>query len=237
MSTEHRLREELCRTGKLLADKGLVSSNLGTISVVLDRLEGLFLTKPGPLNYLLARPADFVKVNWAGDPHPLKSEKTRPSLNWLVHLACYFVRLDINAVVHAHPRNVNTLTSQRNPAFANDGMFRFRLLTGEACWFAKLIEGTSEIPIVDDLDPESLAKAVAKAIQQANIVAIRNHGIMAVGKDLQEACAAALVAEEEASIILGIYTSGGRPNFLSPERVSREVNNMPPWFSPAYDRR
>ena len=227
---ERELRNDLCHAGKLLAEKGLVSSNLGTISAVAGRNRRIFVTKPGPVHYLRAEPDDFVLVDKDGNPQ--EPNKDRPSLNFLVHAACYGARPDIGAVVHAHPGNVVALVSQKNPKFDQDGDFVFRLLTGEACWFVKPVEGFDPlVPIVDNLDPEPLAFAVGNAIKCANVVAIRNHGIVAVGKDIWEATSAALVIEEEASIIAEIYKMEGTPDFLSDEKVRHEVSSMPPHFS------
>lgn len=227
---ERELRQALCSAGKLLAEKGLVHSNLGTISTVVGKGHRVFLTKPGPVHYLRAEPGDFVLVDKEGDPQELNKE--RPSLNFLVHAACYKVRPDIGAVVHAHPRNVVALVSQKNPKFDQDEDFVFRLLTGEACWFVKPAEDYDPVvPVVGNLDPTPLAFAVGNAISRSNVVAIRNHGIIAVGQDIWEATSAALVIEEEASIIAEIYKMGGTPEFLSNERVRHELSGMPPHFS------
>lgn len=90
------------------------------------------------------------------------------------------------------------------------------------------------IPVVEDLDPEELAQAVAKKIIDANVVAIRNHGIMAVGKSIWEAYGAALVTESEAAMIIKILSMRGKPLFRSEETAKRDLDIMPPTFSPKF---
>ncbi|HEY4521079.1 MAG TPA: class II aldolase/adducin family protein [Candidatus Paceibacterota bacterium] len=228
------LREDLCNAGKLLANKGLVHSNLGTISSVLSRPGDCYLTKPAPVTYFEAVPEKFIVVNSKGDPK--EADKARPSLNWLVHAECYRRRPDIGAVVHAHARHVVILASM----LTAEGEYRFDqigLVTGEATWLVKPVRGcfveshSVGIPIVGNLDPAPLAIAVGVEIVRANVVAIRNHGLIAVGRDIKEAVAAALVAEEEAAIIWGCSINGNRPAYLSRERIWYEVASMPPIFS------
>lgn len=231
---ESELRKELHSAGSRLAKSGLVHSNLGTISLVIDREKNLYLTKPGPVHYLLAKPKDFVRVNLLGKV--LQEGRADPSLNWLVHAECYRRRPDIGAIVHAHPRHVVILTSQSSSEVT------LRLLTGEATWFVKPVKSawqkgvysTPGVPVVENLPPLALAGAVGREILRANVVAIRNHGIIAVGKDIREATAAASVIEEEAAVVVGIYAMGGVPDFLSPEKIWEEVHGMPPWFSKPY---
>lgn len=239
-------QQDICEAGKVLAEKGLVHSNLGTISMEVfwekwwqtsgQRVRGRnrwFLTKPGPVYYRHATPQDFVVVDLAGNI--LSDEKDGPSQNWLVHQACYEARPDISAVVHAHPEHVVALISQIQSRDIHRKL-EFRPLTGETIWFFKPTADCGvDIPVVPNLDPEPLAHAVKKEITRCNVVAIRNHGIIAVGKDIWEALSAALVIESEARMIATIYQMGGTPDFLSPERIRHEIEGMPPWFSPPFD--
>lgn len=233
-------REMLWRAGQVLADKGLVESNLGTISC--RESEGTFLTKPGPLHYLFASPKDFVRVDSQGKV--LEPGKFPPSENWKVHARCYEARPDIGAVVHAHPIHVIVLISTMFDRKFDKycvSLFptpktSFLPLTGEFTWFFKPVHGQElRIPVVPNLNPKPLAEAVGREIVKSNIVLIENHGIIAVGQDILEALSAALATESEAEKIYKSYLLGS-PQFLDSVRIRHEVDSMPHWFSPPFDR-
>lgn len=218
-------QNDLCRVGKALASKGMVHYLLGTISARLNPNPPMYLVKPADCLYELAEPSDFVLVNSMGEP--LDGTNRRPSLNFLAHLACYNARPDINSVVHAHPEKIVALISQTHYIFNPS---KVELLTQEAVWMVK----NGAIPVVEDLDPEKLAEAVGQEILKSNVVAIRNHGIIAVGKDINEAYGTALVAESEAAIISSSIAMGGIPLFRDEKTAAEDLQLMPPTFSPKF---
>src|SRR5438477_9590684 len=92
---EAKLREEICRLGKSMFDRGLTAGSSGNISVRLD--DGWLLT---PTNACLGRldPARISKLDWdgrliSGDP---------PSKESPIHLSMYQERGAAGAVVHLH---------------------------------------------------------------------------------------------------------------------------------------
>ena len=241
---ERKLRKELASIGKRLAEEGLVHSNLGTISVVLDRAKGRFLTKPGPLEYVSMGPDDFVEIDTDGEPQ--EKGKSPPSLNWLVHRACYETRPDINAVIHAHPDFVIAVISQKNEKYAAFSLGSLAepkilnaipLLSEEGVWLYKPTRLNTEgtVPIIPDLPPEGLAESARAEILKGNAFAIRNHGIVAVGVTLREAFALAVELEHQAKIFATILSTGGTPLFRTKTQIAREAQNMPPWFSRPFE--
>lgn len=229
-STDRKLAEDLCKIGKSLAKKKMVHYLLGTISARISKNPSAFLVKPARCLYEIAKPEDFVCVDMDGAP--TDGSDRRPSLNFLVHTACYRVRPDIGGVIHAHPENIVALVSQCNPFFYDLPPTEISLLTQEAVWMVK--NGT--IPVVADLDPKELSQAVGEKITNTNVVAIRNHGIIAVGQDIWEAYGAALIAESEATMIMKIFsTPDSVPCFRNEETVKYDLSVMPPTFSPKFN--
>lgn len=236
---ETELREELMYVGKRLMQEGLVHSNLGTISAALDKSKGRYLVKPGPLEYGAMRPDDFVEIDINGTPK--EADKNGPSLNWLAHKACYETRPDITAVIHAHPDFVVALISQTNPEYrhinqsrsGNERMEAIPLISEEAVWLYKptLLNREGKIPIVEDLPPDELAISARKLMREGNAFAIRNHGVIAVGKTLREALALTIELEHQAKIISVILSMRGAPLYRSPAQVEKEAQHMPPWFT------
>lgn len=236
---ETELREELAYVGKRLIEEGLVHSNLGTISAALDKSKGRYLVKPGPLEYGKMGPDDFVEIDIAGTPK--EAGMDGPSLNWLAHRACYETRPDITAVIHAHPDFVVALTSQANLKYSFLNPFRsgserleaIPLISEEAVWLYKPtpINREGMIPIADDLPPEALATSAEKLMREGNAFAIRNHGVLTVGKTLREALALTIELEHQAKILSVIFSMSGTPLYRSPAQVEKEAQHMPPWFT------
>lgn len=222
-----KLAEDLCKVGKSLAAKNMVHYLLGTISARISKNPPRFLVKPAHCLYEIAEPSDFVSVDENGTP--TDGSGRRPSLNFLAHVACYNARPDIDAVVHAHPENIVALISMRGLRL-NQSPPEVSLLTQEAVWMVK----RHAITIVEDLYPKELAVAVAKEVVNGNVVAIRNHGIIAVGKTIWEAYGTALVAEAEASMLIKILSMNALPLSRDTKTALEDLRFMPPTFSPKF---
>jgi 3-dehydro-4-phosphotetronate decarboxylase len=95
MSAEARLREEICRLGKSIFDRGLTHGSTGNVSAKSE--DGWLLTPTGS-NLGRLDPARLAKLDWqgqlvSGDP---------PSKEAFLHLAMYQERPSHGAVVHLH---------------------------------------------------------------------------------------------------------------------------------------
>ncbi len=238
---EARARLNLTLADRYAARHELHEYVLGTPSVMLNRdpekLPWVFLTKPQNVDHLTVLPGRLTKSDFAGKS--LEKGKDNPSLNWLVHRACYLAgRPDVRAVFHAHIRSIIAFASQRNPAYnewfapQNHLPLYMPLVTEEACWALNPRRNPFMLPIVEDLDPWGLAEEAGRLIPHFNAFAIRNHGIMTVGRTIWEALGIALVLKKEAEIILDIFKIGGRPKFRTKESVERSLlpKIMPPHF-------
>lgn len=231
---DQKRAEDLCKVGKLLAAKNMVHYLLGTISTRISSGPPSFLVKPALCLYETAEPDDFACVDEHGNPFgPIRNRPTSqllPSLNFLAHVACYRERNDIGAVVHAHPENIVSFISQHHRMWHDRHIESVPLITQEAVWMVK----NGYIPVVEDVEPRALAEAMRSKIRTANVVAIRNHGIIAVGKDIWEAYGTALVAESEAAMIARILAMNGEPFFRDEKTVTEDLRTMPPTFSPKF---
>lgn len=228
--SDQKIAEDLCKIGKSLAAKNMVHYLLGTISARISKNPPTFLVKPADCLYETAEPSDFSVVDETGKPQ--ETDRGWPSLNFLAHVACYEARPDIDGVVHAHPENAVAFISQYHPSFNGLPIKEIPLLTQEAVWMVK----NNTIPIVEDLEPYALALAVRKRIGEANVIAIRNHGIMAVGKNIWEAYGTALVVESEVKMLVRIHDMGGTPIVRNAATTEQDLCNMPKTFSSKFYR-
>jgi len=160
----NRTKKEMSEVGKLLWDKDLASGLNGNISCRVD-IKKYFITGRGTCLGCL-KGNDIVltdiegKVYGAGQP---SSEKT-------LHSAIYKSFLDVGAVIHTH------LTYANGYFHVNDTLtpstFESRLYLGEI----NCVEQFT--PTVTDVGP------VIDALKKNNIMVLKNHGVLAMGKTL-----------------------------------------------------
>lgn len=135
----------------------------------------------------------------------------KPSSEVLMHLECFRARPDIVAVLHAHPSysvGVSS-TGQDIPSMFPD--------------FPAMIRN---IEYLDYLIPTTdvLATAVAKVIPQTDVVVMRNHGVLTVGKTMKEAYFFMQITEEAAKVY-SISSSVGNPRILT-DKECGDLRNL-----------
>src|SRR3989338_5707278 len=93
-----------------------------------------------------------------------------------LHLACYRLRSDIEVVIHAHPPIAT--------AFAVSGVSLQKVFIAEA-----VVTLGEEIPLVPFIPPgcPDTEKTLSSFLPCADVFLLKNHGVLAVGKDLAQA--------------------------------------------------
>jgi L-fuculose-phosphate aldolase len=173
-SSEQQLRDAIILTGRILYHSGLMVSNDGNISVRLSN--GNILITPSGLTKgrisaedLLVTDLDGHIIKAAENPN-LKATSEQP-----MHIEIYRQRPDVRAVIHTHLIFANALAISM-------GKVRMDVIPEAAIAFG-------EIPITEFSLPSSPqnAAAVRELIKNHDVLLIRNHGSLAVGKNLDEA--------------------------------------------------
>jgi len=105
MNEEARLREEICRVGASLFDRGYVHATAGNISVRLD--DGFLIT---PTNACLGflDPARLARVDDAG----AQTGGDRASKTLALHRRIYAAAPEARCVIHSHSTHLVALTLQ-----------------------------------------------------------------------------------------------------------------------------
>ncbi|MBN2707300.1 MAG: class II aldolase/adducin family protein [Deltaproteobacteria bacterium] len=199
-------------TCRLLADYGrrllqdrLTTGTGGNLSLAL-RAENLIAISPSGVDYDLIKPEDISLINFSGD----HLEGLPPSSEWYLHLEIYRSRPEINAAVHTHSRFATTFAVLRQPI--------------PACHYLIGIAGTREIrvaPYATFGTPE-LSRLTSAALGRDNCILMANHGLLAVGDNLQKAYETALYIEEVAEIYYRAR-SLGTPFLLSKEEMDEAL--------------
>jgi L-fuculose-phosphate aldolase len=92
--TEHELRQEVVRVGRLLWERGFVAATDGNLSVRLGA-ERLLVTTSGVSKGFLCAD-DLVVIDLNGEPVPsYRGQGRRPSSEILMHLEAYRQRPDV----------------------------------------------------------------------------------------------------------------------------------------------
>jgi len=190
---ENRIRRDIVEAGRRLWERGFVVSNTGNISVRLSADEVLITPTRLPKNSLSE--ADLVKVDLSGN---VISGIQQPTSELRLHLAVYWIRSDVQAIVRAHPRYAS--------AFSLAGASGDRIVLPAA----EFPVGSVWTPESSYLSLEELPAAAQRHIAGCDALMMANHGVLTVGADVREALARMEMLEHFAAISLHAETLRGQ---------------------------
>ena len=201
-------KEQVVRYGKKLIDRRLTTGSGGNISVY-NREKNLVAISPSGLDYYETTPEDIVILDMDGN---LVEGKHRPSSEAGMHLAFYKNRADVSGIVHTHSKFATAIACMgwELPAVHYlIGMAGHRVkCTGYATY------GSDE-----------LAKEALETIGDSNAVLLANHGLIALGEDVDRAFSTA----EHLEFVSEVYyltKTLGTPNILSDENMDEVMKKF-----------
>ena len=177
------LKNKIIEIGKLLWEKGLVTGFNGNISARVDAGTILITATGTCLGYL--KLTDIVTLS-------LKTGNVigegKASSERFMHTEVYRNFPDIKAVVHTHPTYTNGF-------FLSNEILEPK--TFEAKFYLGIVKSVPQsTPSVTAMEP------VIKELKITNIVALRNHGVVAMGPDLFYAFVLIQELEEQTKVEL-----------------------------------
>jgi len=204
--TERGLRQAIVSVARRASEQGLNPGKSGNVSA---RTEGGFLVTPSGKSYLHLGVDDLVFVNDAGKP----GGAGIPSSEWRLHRDVYARHADARAIVHTHSPYATTLACLRRaiPAFH----YEVALAGGNdirCCGYATF--GTQEL--------SDLALA---ALEGRKACLMANHGVVALGVDLDAAAGLA----EKVEALARLYWQAvqlGEPVLLDDAEMARVVEKF-----------
>ncbi len=106
------IAEQIIETCMAMNRTGINQGNSGNVSV---RTADGFLITPSAIAYHRMQPEDLVAVSMEGH----RTSQNQPSSEWRLHRDIYRMRMDADAVIHAHPTYCTALACQRRsiPSF------------------------------------------------------------------------------------------------------------------------
>lgn len=182
---EKEARKELVQWGKELYNQGLVKGSGGNLSIRLS--DGTVLLTP--TGFFLGHMTEECISKCDMDGNLLEGNK--PTKEVPLHLAVYKTRPNVNAVCHTHSVNAVVYASSHDP-----GEF-MPICTPSVA--AKV--GRIEIKGYARPGSEELGQFVEEGLKKSNAVLLANHGVVAVGKNMEMAVSIANEVENNAILL------------------------------------
>jgi ribulose-5-phosphate 4-epimerase/fuculose-1-phosphate aldolase len=205
---ESRIREEICRFGRSLFERGLTPGSSGNISVRLD--DGGWLVTPTNASLGFLDPANLARLdaerNLIGGDLPTKEIP--------LHAALYESRTGARAVVHLHSTHAVAVTML--PEIAPQSSKKVAALPPLTPYFLMKCGPVAMLPYFRPGDP-AVADAIRGLAGKHSSVLLANHGPVVAGDTLEAAVYATEELEETAKLYL--LLRGLNPRTLSPDQV------------------
>jgi L-fuculose-phosphate aldolase len=221
--TDDAVKEKLILAGRILVAEGLDDFTRGHISARLPGDPARFYMKPHSVGFDEITMQNILTIGLDG---AVIAGVGRRHSEVFIHSEIYKARPDVQSVIHSHPVHATALSVTGRPirAFSQPGaMFCGALDTYDASM--RLIR-----------TPE-MGAAVAKALGQNRAVLLRSHGVVAVGRSIEEATIVTLMLENAATIQLIAEAAGDTLPDLPQADVEklREEISLPEQFTINFD--
>lgn len=194
-------REELVKFGQKLITSNLTTGSGGNISIY-NREEGLIAITPSGMDYFETRVEDILVMDIDGN---IKEGTLKASSETGMHLSFYKNREDANAVVHTHSKYATAVACmgwELKPVHYMVGLAGYDVKCAKYATYGSM----------------ELANNALEAIGDRNAVLLGNHGLLALGADVQSAFSVAEHLEFVAEIYC-ITKAMGEPKILTEENM------------------
>ena len=188
--TEKAARREVIATALAMSESGLSPGRSGNVSCRWT--DGMLITPTGKA-YSELEASDIVYMTAKGN---VPGKQLKPSSEWHFHLAAYWARPDMSALVHTHSPNATALACAQKPI--------------PAFHYMVAVAGGIDIPLVPyaTFGTEELAGNVARGLADRNAILMANHGAIALGATLGAALELAREVEVLAEQYIKVLTLG-----------------------------
>jgi len=199
-----KLRQDLIDTARKMEQYNLIRMSGGNVAM---RVEDMILVTPTAMAYDTMIPEDIVVVDCEGR---VIEGKRKPTSDLKAILYILNHMPEVNAVIHTHQPKAVALS----------------LITDKL----PLISTTMVDEVKDEVNvaPFTISSDEGMGIQtveyatRALCVILKNHGIMAFGKDLEQALSAAIYLEESCEVYMSALATGKDITVLTKEQAEAE---------------
>jgi L-fuculose-phosphate aldolase len=196
-------KEQLIIYGRLLYENRFVAGADGNLSVRLP--DNNILMTPSGMRKGFLEEEDLVTV---GPDGTKISGRWKPSSEMLMHLFVYRSRPEIFACCHAHPPFATAFSVIGRQMPAN--------------LLPEIVLAVGDIPLTEYAPPgtKAVPEAIRPFIGNNQAFLLRNHGVLTIGRNMEEAYNRMEYVEHYARILY-ISEKAGSSNFLDPEEMRR----------------
>lgn len=209
MKKEMLLRKSLFQSSLLLNRKGLNHGATGNLSC---RNDNGFIITPSGVSLENLDSNSMVEIGFNGEIINSKSNY-KPSSEWLFHRDIYATKDDIHAIVHTHSVFSSTLSviGESIPPFH----------------YMIAVAGGDSIRCSDYalFGSQELSNNIIIAMEQRKACLISNHGMIAIGKDLNEAINIAIEVEHLAQVYVQAKMIG-TPKLLNDNQMLEVIDKF-----------
>lgn len=196
------VRKKVIETARKMLKYGLTTGTWGNISIRNNEI--LVAITPSGVDYETMIPEDVVIVDLTGK---VIDGNLKPSSETPMHLAVYRERPDVQAIVHTH--------SPYASAFAVLGK-EIPVVLAE---MAFVVGGSVQVTPYCRPGSPDLGKETVRCLRDRAGVLLGNHGVVAIGRNVDEALTAAMVIEDGARIYQMAAVMGA-PRLVPEDEVS-----------------
>ncbi len=184
MKSYEATKQKIIDTARLSYQMALFAGTSGNLSMY-DPETGIMTITPSSIAYEILETEDMVLMTLDGE---IIEGKSKPSSEWRMHAAVYKNRPEIRAVIHTH--------SPYATSFAVNGE-DIPIILIEMIPF---IGG--EIPLAQFALPgtEEMGLEALKVLQESQACLLANHGVLAIGENMEQTHLRAVYVEDAAKI-------------------------------------
>jgi L-fuculose-phosphate aldolase len=186
------VKDAVLAAAKAMYRRGIVEGTAGNVSGRVD--DGTVVVTPSSLDYEVMALEDLVVVDLDG---AVVAGERSPTSEKGVHLAALAAHPEAGAVVHSHAKHASmfAVAHERIPAAIDE--------------FVVYIGGDVPVCEYHPSGSDELGVAVAAALGDRSAALMANHGLVTIGKSVEDALHSALVVEHNAEIVWGARLLGG----------------------------
>lgn len=210
MTTESRLREQICVLAKSMFDRGLTGGSTGNISARTQ--DGGLLVSPTGTSFGRLDPATLSRFDAKG----VLIGGDQPTKEMPLHSAFYDTRSSAGAVVHLH--SCHSVALSMLPDVDPDNF-----IPPVTPYAIMKLGKVKLLPFFLPGDP-AMGQAVRGLAGKRSAVMLANHGPVVAGKDIEAACNA--IEELEESAKLAFMLRSMKANILTDQQVKNVVQKF-----------
>lgn len=196
-------RQQIIGIGQEIYRQRLVAGTWGNVSCRLGTINHILIT-PSGMSYESLQPRDLVVLDADGT---IVEGNRKPSSESPLHVQIYHKRPEMGAIVHVHSPWASAYAVAHQP---------IPMLLEES---AQILGASVPVASYAHAGSKELADSACEALgKEHKAVLLANHGLVGLGRDLEEALLVCVIAEKTAMI--GLMAGAlGTVNSLSAEDV------------------